>query len=124
MRRVGARRIHQRLAVTAAFAQQPAALHQVVGLQYELALFEQCGLEAFDLVEESDEVERDVAHQLELGADARQFGIGRVPHLHKLVFEVNVQLTAQKFPELGMDEKVAGVLAYKAARIAGQQDGA
>jgi hypothetical protein len=102
---------------------QPAALHQVVGLQHKFALLEQRGLELFDLVEKGDQVQRDAAHQLELGANAGQLGIGRVPDLHKFVFEIDLQLTAQKFAELRVHKEVLRVFAHIAAGVARQQFG-
>ena len=115
---------HEFFSVHSALAQQPTALHQVVGLQHKLAFFKQRGLEAFDLVQEGNQVQRNLAHQLELGAYAGQLAVRSVPHLHKLVFEVDVKLAAQKLTQLRMHKKVAGVFADKAAGVAGQQLGA
>ncbi len=85
---------HQRLPGLAGLAQQPTALHQVVGLQHKFTLLEQRGLKALDLRQKGDQVQRDVTHQLVLGADARQLGIRRVPNLYEFLLEVNVKLAA------------------------------
>ncbi len=87
----------QRLPQRTGFAAQPAALHQVVGLQHKFAFFKQGGLKGFDLVQKGDQVQGHLAHQFELGANARQFTVGGVPHLDKFVFEVNLKLTLQEF---------------------------
>ena len=121
LRGAGAGLRHQLLAGFAAFAQQPRALRQIVGLQHKLALFKQSGLKALDLVQKNNQVQRNVAHQPELGADARQLGVAGVPHLHKLVLQVHVKFAAQKFAQLRMHKKVAGVFAHKTPHIAGQQ---
>ena len=96
----GAGFIHQFLPLQTnrtGLTQEPAALHQVVGLQHELALFEQGGLKLLNLVQKRDQVQRNAAQQFEFGPNAGQFGIGRVPDVDEFVFEINLQLAAQEF---------------------------